>query len=97
MDYTYVQREALKPLNIFLFTNAITKLVPWMLENDLAGVHTLHGPDFGNGWVRSENDEIFLSKRTRLILRIPKINIDKINDNNTNKSNQNQKTIKLIL
>ena len=59
-------------------SNALTNLAPWMLKNDLAGVHTLHGPDFGNGWVRSENDEIFLSKRTRLILRIPKANINKI-------------------
>ena len=59
-------------------SNAITNLVPWMLEDSLIGVHTLHGPDFGNGWVRSESDEMFLSKRTRLILRIPKINIDQI-------------------
>ena len=41
-------------------------------------MHTLHGPDFGNGWVRSENDQIFLSKRTRLIVRIPKADINQI-------------------
>jgi len=59
-------------------SNALTDLAPWMLKNDLIGVHTLHGPDFGNGWVRSENDQIFLSKRTRLIIRIPKADINKI-------------------
>ncbi|MBT4462404.1 MAG: type I-MYXAN CRISPR-associated protein Cas6/Cmx6 [Gammaproteobacteria bacterium] len=59
-------------------SNAITNLAPWMLENKSIGVHTLHGPDFGNGWVRSEKDQIFLSKRTRLILRIPKTDIDKV-------------------
>ena len=73
-----IQCKTLPYDHISELSNAITKLVPWMLENNLAGVHTLHGPDFGNGWVRSENDEIFLSKRTRLILRIPKANIDKI-------------------
>ena len=59
-------------------SNALTDLAPWMLKNDLIGVHTLHGPDFGNGWVRSENDQIFLSKRTRLIVRIPKTDINQI-------------------
>jgi CRISPR-associated protein Cas6 len=59
-------------------SKALTNLAPWMLKNNLIGVHTLHGPDFGNGWVRSENDEIFLSKRTRLIIRIPKADINKI-------------------
>lgn len=59
-------------------SNAVTNLAPWMLENNSIGIHSLHGPDFGNGWVRSEKDQIFLSKRTRLILRVPKTDITKI-------------------
>ena len=47
------------------------------MEDKLTGIHTLHGPESGNGWVRSENEQIFLSKRTRLVLRIPRTNIDK--------------------
>ena len=59
-----IQCKTLPYEHISELSNAITKLVPWMLENNLAGVHTLHGPDFGNGWVRSENDEIFHSGLT---------------------------------
>ncbi len=50
----------------------ITKLLPWLTEDKLSGIHTLHGPDAGNGWMRAEDEEIFLSQRTRLIIRIPK-------------------------
>ena len=50
----------------------ITKLLPWLVEDKLSGIHTLHGPDSGNGWMRAEDEEIFLSQRTRLIIRIPK-------------------------
>jgi len=57
-------------------SKAITTILPWMNENKFSGIHTLHGPDSGNGWIRSEDDEIFLSKRTRLILRIPRKHID---------------------
>ena len=57
-------------------SKAITTILPWMNENKFSGIHTLHVPDSGNGWVRSEDDEIFLSKRTRLILRIPRKHID---------------------
>ena len=42
-------------------SQAITKSMPWLLEDKLNGIHTLHGPESGNGWVRSEDEEIFLS------------------------------------
>ena len=58
-------------------SQAITKLLPWMDETEHIGIQTLHGPDSGNGWVRSENEEIFLSKRTRLLLRVPRSEINK--------------------
>ena len=56
----------------YALSNEITKNMPWLLEDNLTGIHTLHGPESGNGWVRSEKEEIFLSKRTRLVLRIPR-------------------------
>ena len=61
----------------YALSNEITKNMPWLLEDNLTGIHTLHGPESGNGWVRSEKEEIFLSKRTRLVLRIPRIDIEK--------------------
>ena len=61
-------------------SNEITKNLPWLLDDQLTGIQTLHGPESGNGWVRSEKEEIFLSKRTRLILRIPRGDIDKVRE-----------------
>ena len=58
-------------------SKAITSKMPWLLQNPLTGIHTLHGPESGNGWVRSEKEEIFLSKRTRLVLRIARSETDK--------------------
>ncbi len=54
----------------------ITKLLPWLAEDKLSGIHTLHGPDSGNGWMRAEDEEIFLSQRTRLIIRMPKEKVE---------------------
>ena len=61
----------------FSLSNEILKYLPWLEDNELTGIQTLHGPESGNGWTRAENEEIFLSKRTRLILRIPKSEYDK--------------------
>ena len=58
-------------------SKAITSKMPWLLQDPLTGIHTLHGPESGNGWVRSEKEEIFLSKRTRLVLRIARSETDK--------------------
>ena len=61
-------------------SNEITKNLPWLLDDQLTGIQTLHGPESGNGWVRSEKEEIFLSKRTRLVLRIPRGDIYKVKE-----------------
>ncbi|MED5430397.1 MAG: type I-MYXAN CRISPR-associated protein Cas6/Cmx6 [Pseudomonadota bacterium] len=60
----------------FELSNQITNILPWLKDNKQNGIHMLHGPDAGNGWVRSTADTIFLSKRTRLIIRISKKNIE---------------------
>ena len=60
----------------FDLSNEITKKLPWLIKNDLNGIQTLHGPESGNGWTRAENETIFLSKRTKLILRISKDQIE---------------------
>jgi len=60
----------------FELSNQITMVLPWLNDNLQNGIHMLHGPHAGHGWERSTDDTIFLSKRTRLILRIPKTHID---------------------
>ena len=53
---------------------AINQALPWFeTEPDIA-LHTLHGAESGNGWLRpdKENELLYLSKRTRLRFRLSK-------------------------
>ncbi len=52
---------------------ALQHALPWLTDEEGAGIHPLHGAESGNGWVRPENpdDLLYLSRRTRLVLRLP--------------------------
>lgn len=51
---------------------AVAQSLPWIKDNPVIGIHTLHGAESGNGWVRpDEGGIIHLSKRTRFIIRLP--------------------------
>jgi len=57
----------------------IQKALPWFAEEELAGLHLIHVAESGNGWMRPEdpeNEVLYLSRRTRLTLRVPKHRID---------------------
>jgi len=53
---------------------AVVQRLPWFATEPAAALHTLHGAESGNGWLRphKEGDLLYLSKRTRLRLRLPK-------------------------
>jgi len=53
--------------------------LPWLAEEDHAGVHLIHGAASGNGWYRPEDTSgelLHLSKRTRMRLRMPRHRLD---------------------
>lgn len=56
--------------------DAIHEILPWMADEPLAGIHMIHGASTGNGWHRPEDEEgnacIYLSKRSRMQIRLPK-------------------------
>lgn len=54
--------------------SAIQTNLPWFADEPLAGLHTIHVAESGNGWLRPEDNEGLLipSRRTRLELRLPK-------------------------
>lgn len=61
------------------FSNAMLDALPWMNDEDAAGIHLIHGAESGNGWYRPENAEgevLHLSKRAKMSLRVPKHRID---------------------
>jgi len=60
-------------------SSAIHEVLPWIAEEEQAGVHLIHGAESGNGWQRPENaanELLHLSKRIRMSLRMPKHRID---------------------
>lgn len=57
---------------------AIQDVLPWLIDESGAGIHTIHGAASGNGWTRPENpgDLLLFSRRTKFILRVPNHRID---------------------
>ena len=57
-------------------SDELHKILPWLKDEPLAGVHMIHGASTGNGWNRPEDDCegacIYLSKRSRMLIRMPK-------------------------
>ena len=53
--------------------SALLAVWPWLSDEPLAGVHTIHGAESGNGWIRPDDPTTYLplSRRTRLVLRLP--------------------------
>lgn len=52
---------------------AITEALPWFADEALAGLHLVHVAGSQNGWMRPEEPDelLYLSKRTRLTIRVP--------------------------
>jgi len=52
---------------------AVQAALPWFADEPQAGLHTVHGAASGSGWMRPEGEDavLQLSRRTRLVLRLP--------------------------
>ena len=53
---------------------AVVNVLPWIEDEPGAGIHSIHGGASGNGWERpgrGSGDMLSLSRRTRLVLRVP--------------------------
>ena len=61
-------------------SSEILNLVPEIKKDKRNAIQTLHGPMSGNGWVRPDSENIPLSKRAKLIMRINKNQINDIKD-----------------
>jgi CRISPR-associated protein Cas6 len=55
-------------------SQAVLAVLPWIEDEPGAGVHTIHVADSGNGWMRPEgpDDLLYLSRRTKLLVRVPR-------------------------
>lgn len=70
-----IQCKKLPLDHAWALSQAIQTALPWFADEPLAGIHTIHVAESGNGWERPDDpDNQFLlpSRRTRMSLRIPK-------------------------
>ena len=75
VDLVYsIQCRSLPVDHAHALYSAIAEVLPWLHEEEGAGVHPIHVAESGNGWLRPENaDELLhLSRRTKLVIRVPK-------------------------
>jgi len=75
-----MQCQSLPVDHLYALSQAIQAILPWLKEEPLAGVHSIHGAASGHGWHRPEGqgDVMYLSRRTKLILRIPRHRFDDV-------------------
>jgi len=74
-----VRCRALPVDHALALSQAVRAVLPWLGERAGEGVHTIHGAESGNGWLRPEDPDtglIYLSRRTRLVLRLPRERVD---------------------
>lgn len=76
IDIVFSINSKTLPLNhSWALSRAIIKHLPWITEQQTAGIHQIHVAESNNGWLRPEDDEegavLYPSKRTKMTLRIP--------------------------
>lgn len=77
LDYAYrIHCHSLPVEHAYPLKQAITAILPWIAREPGVGIHDIHVAASGNGWTRpgEKHDDglLYLSRRTRLVLRLPK-------------------------
>lgn len=60
----------------YALSQAVQAALPWLADEPEAGLHLIHGAESGNGWQRPDGDLLYLSRRAKLILRLPSRRMD---------------------
>lgn len=61
-----------------LLAEALQQALPWLADEPQAGIHPLLGAESGNGWERPDTEILYLSRRQRLTLRLPKTRLEDV-------------------
>lgn len=79
VDVAYAIRCKCLPVeHAYALWRAVGEVLPWIADEEGAGVHPVHVADSGNGWMRPERPDelLYLSRRTRLVVRVPRHRIE---------------------
>ena len=62
----------------YALSQAVQQELPWLAQEPVAGVHSIHVAASSNGWMRPDDPQalLHLSRRTRLVIRVPKHRIE---------------------
>ncbi|MDH3353636.1 MAG: type I-MYXAN CRISPR-associated protein Cas6/Cmx6 [Chromatiales bacterium] len=62
----------------YALASEIERHLPWFVLEECCALHLIHGAESGNGWERPDNGEdmLYLSRRTKLVLRVPKDRVE---------------------
>lgn len=77
-----IQCRTLPVDHAYALSQAIQKELPWFADETLSGLHVIHGAETGNGWERPQGPDalLHLSRRTKLVLRLPKTRVQDAQD-----------------
>ncbi|MBI5040586.1 MAG: type I-MYXAN CRISPR-associated protein Cas6/Cmx6 [Gammaproteobacteria bacterium] len=80
VDLSFAIACKMLPLDhAYALSQALQAALPWYADEAAAGLHLIHGAESGNGWYRPQDAAgavLHLSRRTRMMLRVPKHRID---------------------
>jgi CRISPR-associated protein Cas6 len=79
VDLSFAIQCKMLPLDhAYALSQALQAALPWLSAEEDAGVHLIHVAESGNGWYRPQDTAalLHLSRRTRMMLRVPKHRID---------------------
>ena len=79
VDVVYsIDCRALPVDHAYALSQAIMLALPWFAEEESAGLHTIHVAESGNGCMRPDRADalLYLSRRTKLTLRLPKYRVE---------------------
>ncbi len=79
VDVSFViECKALPVDHAHSLSQAIQQELPWLPQTKNAGIHQIHVANSQNGWMRPEKPDalLYLSRRTRMILRLPKERVE---------------------
>jgi len=75
VDLSFVIKCKCLPLeHMHDLSAALNHSLPWLADEQHAGIHQIYGAESGNGWLRPTDPEelIYYSRRQKMTLRLPK-------------------------
>lgn len=79
VDLVFSIRAKTLPIDhAYALSQAVSKQLPWFVEEPLTGLHTIHVAASSNGWYRPDSPDqvLYPSRRTKFVLRVPKHRIE---------------------